>query len=88
MMRSLVEKLEQTLNIVEFLSEVRGLDFVTQRQCLLRAMRALSASSAVDLHGARAVKRVLSRLGEELRRIPTGARMEVRLTEQIMPYYQ
>jgi hypothetical protein len=73
MTKSLVEQMVRTLNVGQFISGMAEWDDVTRRQCLSRALREISTQAAVGLHGARAVKRAMRVLSDELGKLHVAA---------------
>lgn len=60
----LVNSLVQTLDLDRFISEIEQLDRVSCRQCVLRALKELSQSRTIRLHGQRLVRKALRDLQE------------------------
>lgn len=63
---SLMESLAQTLDVAAFLAGVREFDGVTQRQCLLKALKELRAPGVIRLHGQDRTRAALQALRNEL----------------------
>jgi len=61
---TIIEGFTQTLDTEIFINELQGLDSVSQRQCVLRALRSVGESAIVGLHGADAVRKAMKCLRE------------------------
>ncbi len=59
---ALINNLIQTLDAQQFLDELKELDFVTQRQCLMRALREVAGAGAIRLHGSRLIRQSIRAL--------------------------
>ena len=62
----------QTLDLDQFIRETEQLDSVTRRQCLLRALKELSRSRTIRLHGQRLVRKALRGLHAHHAQIDAG----------------
>ena len=56
---ALLNSFVQTLDLDRFIRETERLDSVTRRQCVLRALKELSQSRTIRLHGQRPVRKAL-----------------------------
>jgi len=61
---ALLQQLVQTLDVPAFLADLEELDAVTQRQCLMRALRDLAGTAVIRLHGSRAARHAIRKLQE------------------------
>jgi hypothetical protein len=52
----LMEHLLQSLDVETFVKGVQAFDSVTQRQCLLKALKEIRKSNVIGLHGQERVK--------------------------------
>ena len=62
----LMENLLQSLDVDEFIKGFRAFDNVTQKQCLLKALKELRKSNVVGLHGQQPVKDATKRIKDAL----------------------
>lgn len=72
---ALLNSFIQTLDLNRFIRDIEQLDGVTRRQCLLRALRELSRSGTIRLHGQKLVRQTIRELQKHQERFaPAGER--------------
>lgn len=69
---ALLNSFIQTLDLDQFIRETEQLDSITRRQCLLRALKELSRSRTIRLHGQQPVRKALRDLQEYQKQIEAG----------------
>jgi hypothetical protein len=58
----LTETLIETLDVQSFVKGVREFDFVTQKQCLLKARRELWKPRIMSLHGSELTRKAMTEI--------------------------